>query len=335
MPASSQHRIALAQAFFVTFLWSTSWVLIKFGLEAMSPLVFAGLRYGLATLILLPFVLLSAPRRRSLGELGRNDWMRLCALGVLMIAVTQGAQFVALASLPAVVLSLSLCCTPLVVAALSLPLLGEPPRRLQFLGMALFVVGAWTYLRLPGLITSLTTSLATVGLVAAGVCVAAGAASSLLGRHVNRHGLDALVVTTVSMAVGSSLLLGAGLAIEGRPAVGLRSWLIIAWLAAVNTALAFTLWNRSLRHLSATESSVVNNTMLIQIACLALIFLGEGMTWQQAIGLVIASLGAWLVQARPRAPARRSWPAPRTIPGNGTDRCPPPCRREPAGRRRH
>ena len=40
------------------------------------------------------------------------------------------------------------------------------------------------------------------------------------------------------------------------------------WLALVNSAFAFTLWNRTLRTLSATESSVINNTMLIQIAIL-------------------------------------------------------------------
>lgn len=304
MPAASHrltsHGIALAQAFFVTFLWSTSWVLIKFGLGEMSPLVFAGLRYGLATLVLLPFVVLSAPRRRILKGLNRGDWIRLCGLGVLMIAITQGAQFVALAWLPAVVLSLALCCTPLVVAALSLPLLGEPPRRLQLVGMALFVAGAWLYLRVPGL----DLGFATVGLVAAGVCVAANAAGSLLGRRVNRHQLDALVVTTVSMAVGSSLLIALGLATEGRPVVGARSWAILAWLAVVNTALAFTLWNHSLRHLSATESSVVNNTMLIQIAGLAFVFLGEGITWHQGVGLAVASAGALLVQLR-RRPGRR------------------------------
>ena len=49
---------ALLTAVFVTFLWSTSWVLIKVGLAAsLPPLPFAGLRYGLAALCLAPFAL--------------------------------------------------------------------------------------------------------------------------------------------------------------------------------------------------------------------------------------------------------------------------------------
>jgi drug/metabolite transporter (DMT)-like permease len=52
---------------------------------------------------------------------------------------------------------------------------------------------------------------------------------------------------------------------QGLPALIWQSWAIIAWRAVVNTAFAFTLWNLTLRTLSATESSIINNVMLIQI----------------------------------------------------------------------
>ena len=67
----------------------------------------------------------------------------------------------------------------------------------------------------------------------------------------------------------------------------------------VNTALAFTLWNSSLRILSATESSIINNTMLVQIAVLAWLFLGERLSWGDVVGLILAAIGALLVH-RPR-----------------------------------
>ena len=57
--------------------------------------------------------------------------------------------------------------------------------------------------------------------------------------------------------------------------LSLRAVVIILWLAVVNTAFAFTLWNFSLRHLGAGESAVINNTMLLQIALLGWIFLDE------------------------------------------------------------
>lgn len=302
-PSPAHHRLALAQAVFVTFLWSTSWVLIKWGLEAMPPLVFAGLRYGLASLVLWAVLLAQPTKRRALAAQTPSDWLGLVALGLVMYALTQGGQFVALSALPATVLSLALSCTPIVVLTLSLPLLGEPPSRRQILGVAIFLAGAWTYLNVP----AFDSGFALLGLVAAGVTIAANAGGSLLGRSINRHrsdrsdgqhSPDALVVTTVSMSVGSALLLAVGLGLESPPDLSARSWAIIVWLALVNTAFAFTLWNHSLRHLTATESSVVNNTMLIQIAILAAVFLGEPVSPRQAVGLAVASLGALLVQLR-------------------------------------
>jgi drug/metabolite transporter (DMT)-like permease len=64
----------------------------------------------------------------------------------------------------------------------------------------------------------------------------------------------------------------------------------------VNTAFAFTLWNLTLRTLSATESSIINNAMLIQIPILAVLFLGESLTWRELIGLIVAGIGILLVQ---------------------------------------
>jgi drug/metabolite transporter (DMT)-like permease len=46
------------------------------------------------------------------------------------------------------------------------------------------------------------------------------------------------------------------------------------------------------------ESSIINGTMLIQIALLAWIFLSEDITLQEGIGMLIASFGAVLVQLK-------------------------------------
>jgi drug/metabolite transporter (DMT)-like permease len=70
----------------------------------------------------------------------------------------------------------------------------------------------------------------------------------------------------------------------------------LGWLAVINTALAFTLWNRSLQYLTATESAAINNTMLIQIAILAWIFLGEAPGGLDIIGMAAVSVGVYLAR---------------------------------------
>jgi EamA-like transporter family. len=289
------HGAAVATAAFVTFLWSTSWVLIKVGLAAdLPPLPFAGLRYAVAALCLLPFALATAERRNFLATLDRRSWRSLSALGLLYIAVAQGGQFAALALLPASAVSLLLSLTPVVVAFGSGALLGEKPTPLQAAGTFVAVSGAALYFLPTG--AALPSA---AGLAAGLVALLSNAGSALLGRRVNRDThLPPLLVTFVSMSIGAAALLGAGVAAQGWPALGPRELAIVAWLAVVNTAFAFTLWNRSLRVLTAVESSVLNGLMLPQIALLAVLFLGESLSGRQVVALVLAAAGALAVQIR-------------------------------------
>jgi len=290
-----ERRNAILLALLVTFLWSTSWVLIKLGLrQSPPPLSFAGLRYSLAFLLLIPFVAFNPTQRKQLKQLTATDWLWLSALGVVYYALTQGAQYLSLAYLPAALVSMLLNLTPVVVGLGGLFFLGEHPVSLQWLGLSLAVVGVGLYFQGEQL-----TPGQWVGLGVAVFCVLVNAASSVMGRRVNRSGhLSPLVVTFVSMGIGAVLLLVAGGLTQGFGPLTLQHWLIIAWLALVNTALAFTLWNASLRVLTAVESSILNSLMLPQIAILAYVFLHETLSILEIGGLALVCLGVILVQIK-------------------------------------
>jgi drug/metabolite transporter (DMT)-like permease len=225
-------------------------------------------------------------------QLNRAGWLGLLGLGLIFYALTQGAQFLGLAYLPAVTVNVMLGFTSVVVALLGLGLLGERPTIWQWLGMLVALGGGLLYfypIHIP--------QTQMVGFVAVTIGVLANAGSAVLGRSINRaRRLRPLTITTVSMGVGSMLLLAAGIVTQGIPALSWQSWAIIAWLAVVNTAFAFTLWNVSLRTLSAMESSIINNTMAVQIPILAMVFLGERLNGREVTGLLVAILGALLVQ---------------------------------------
>jgi drug/metabolite transporter (DMT)-like permease len=87
------------------------------------------------------------------------------------------------------------------------------------------------------------------------------------------------------------LLLAAGFIFEDFPSLSITNWLVILCLATVNTAFAFTLWNKSLQVLSAMESGLINNSMLVQIALLSWIFLEDVLSIQAWISLLIATIG--------------------------------------------
>lgn len=281
------------QAFIVTLLWSSSWVLIKIGLEDIPALTFAGLRYTVAFLVLTPF----AFRRGNLEQvrkLSRRDWILLIMLGLLFYTLTQGAQFVGLFYLPAVTVSLLLNFTAVIITLLGIFLLAEVPNLRQWIGVVLAALGGILYFYPIGV-----SSAQAVGLIIVITGVLANSGSAVLGRYINRSGrINPWTVTVVSMGIGSVILLISGLTFQGLPVLSLASWGIIVWLAIVSTAAAFTLWNHTLRTLSAMESGVINNTMLIQIAVLAWVFLGERLNQQEVAGLVIAAVGTVMVQGR-------------------------------------
>lgn len=129
--------------------------------------------------------------------------------------------------------------------------------------------------------------------------VLANAVSAIIGRDINRkQNISPVVVTFISMGIGALILLIIGIALSGLPIISLKTWLFLIWLAVINTAFAFTLWNVTLRALTAMKSSIINGTMLIQIAVLAWYFLGENISFQAVTGMTIAAIGAVIVQIK-------------------------------------
>ncbi|MCX6149277.1 MAG: DMT family transporter [Ignavibacteriales bacterium] len=291
---NGSHFKSALLAVFVTFLWSTSWVLIKIGLKNIPAITFAGLRYTIAFVCLVPVFVFSKNFKGEIGKINLNDFFKIFLLGILFYFITQGSQFLGLFYLPSVTVTLMLNFTTIIVAAIGILFLGEKPSLVQWIGIILFTIGAVIYF-IP---VSFPQS-EWIGLLIVLIGVFANALSSVLGRSLNRKGnLRPLTITVLSMGVGAILLLITGISLQGFPALGLNSWLIIIWLAIINTAIAFTIWNHTLRTLTAAESSIINNTMLIQIAILAWIFLGETLDTKEIVGLIFAACGAFAVQIK-------------------------------------
>jgi drug/metabolite transporter (DMT)-like permease len=93
-------------------------------------------------------------------------------------------------------------------------------------------------------------------------------------------------------------LLAIGIITQGFGSMSWQDWTIIIWLAVVNTAFAFTLWNHTLRTLTAVESSVINSLMMPQIAILAFVFLDEILSTREIWGLILVGIGVLIVQLK-------------------------------------
>ncbi len=284
-------RSPILFALLVTLLWSSSFVLIKVGLRDITPMLFAALRYLLASAILLVWVLASGTAEFS--KISMRDWLVLVALGVSGYTIAQGLQFVGLALITAISTTFVLNLTPIAVALLGYPLLREVPRLRQWAGIAIALLGAYVYFgRLP-------EGNEAIGLAVVSVANLAWAFYLILVRKSSKNPiLPSLAFTGTTMTIGSLLMFLVAVTVEGwkTPSLGVMG--IVVWIAAVNTAGAFLIWNMALRHMRAYELSMLQNMMLIQIAVLALLFLGEGITLRMLFGMALVTIGVAAVQIR-------------------------------------
>ncbi len=284
--------IAIVQALFVTVLWSSSFIVIKFGLEDIPPLTYAGLRYSIASLILLALILAQPKMRDSVRGRSRRWWLMLVIYGCVYIAATQGTQFLGLYYLPAITFSLLLNLTPIIVLMLAIPWLGETPSRTETLLILFGIFGVLLYFYPLDFV-----GVSIIGLIIGLLSLLSNSLSSVLGRAINRaKDTPSLVVTGIMMSVGSFFLVVTALLTEPVSPLSLTSWIYILWLAVANTALAFTLWNRSLRVLRAIDMTLINSTMMPQIVILSIIFLGEYPNLLDWIGIAILAFSVTAVQ---------------------------------------
>ncbi len=230
--------------------------------------------------------------RSSVKGRPKRWWAMLLLYGCIYITATQGTQFLGLFYLPAITFSLLLNLTPIIVLLTAIPILGEKPSAKETILVLAGIFGVLLYFYPLDFV-----GVSIIGIIIGLLSLLANSASALIGRAINRaKDTPSLVVTGIMMSVGSIFLMLFGLSTEPIAPLSVMSWIYILWLAIVNTALAFTLWNRAMRVLRAIDMTLINSTMMPQIVILSIIFLAEYPGLLDWIGLILLALSVGAVQ---------------------------------------
>jgi drug/metabolite transporter (DMT)-like permease len=273
----------------VTFLWSSSYIFIKFGLDELSPFFFAAVRYSLASTILL---LASFIKRKKIF-LNSKLSLYFVVVGFLGYTVAQGFQFVGLSLLPAVTVTFLLNFNAFFVLILGLIFLKEKPSKIQYIGFPLALLGAYTYFQES---LAFTNPLGILVICLSGL---AWASYMVLVRYLQRtKKVNSMGLTMISMGLGALGLLIISFFLEGFQPISSKGWLIIIWLSTINTAFAFYMWNHILKSIPAYRLSILQNTMLVQIGLLSVFFLDEVITVNMILGILLVLSGVILVQMK-------------------------------------
>jgi O-acetylserine/cysteine efflux transporter len=269
----------------VVVIWGLNFVVMKWGLATLSPLLLCALRFIAASLPLLLFV----PRPRNL------PWSLLAAYGLAQGVGQFGLLFTGMRlGMPAGMASVVLQTQAFITLLLAAALLGERPQRWQWWGLAVATLGLLAIGSAHGDSArdmTLAGFLMTVG------AAALWATSNLLTRHAACHGPYEpvpFIVWSSLFPVVPLLLLSAWL--EGDMAAqlaafGWRELAVVGYLAGLSTLVGYGLWTRLLQRYPA--STVAPLSLLVPVVGLlsALLLLGERPSALQWLGTAGVLLG--------------------------------------------
>ncbi len=270
-------------------LWSSGFLAGVFATRDVPGLSLATVRLLLAGGLLIAVAAATGAR----WPRDRREWRDLVVTGVLIQAVQYGATSCALAfGVSAGLAALVLCLSPVVVAALGGPVLGERLGPLGWLGSAVAVAGA-----IVAGVDHLDDGGSAAGLVLLGLGLAGFAAGTVHQKRVGAT-MDLRTGSAVQVLVGAVVLAPLALLVDGgvvlpRTATGAGG---LAWVTVVNSCVAVLLLFVLLRRRTAASVSGLLYVVPPVTAVLAVPVLGQRLEPQTLIGLAVTLVGVALVQ---------------------------------------
>lgn len=277
-------------------IWGSTWLFIKIGLADLPPFTFAGLRFVLASSILILFILVRGvrwPRKRS-------DWVLIAVVGLLQFSLNYGLVFWGEQHIPsglAAVLQSTFPAFGLVIAHFYLP--AERLTGRKIFGVLLGVVGVAVIFS-----DQLTIAghLALLGSIALVLSAFFGSYGNVLVKAYATE-IDPQVLAAGQMICGFPPLLFLGLATEGSP-LNFR-WtsmavLALAYLVIVGSVIAFGLYYWLVRHMDVTNTMLIALVTPVVAVVLGIVALGEKLNWRLFAGAACIISGIGLIVLRKR-----------------------------------
>lgn len=272
------------------FLWSTGFIVAKFGLPYAPPLTFISLRCALVLAVLLPWVLLVR------APWPKGSMLHLAVAGLLLQAGYIGGVWCAIKlGMPAGVSALIVGMQPILTAAAA-PLIGEHVRRIQWAGLMLGLAGValvvYSKMNLTGL------SALPIGLTLFAL------ASITTGTMYQRRfcpQFDLRTGTAVQFAAALALILPLALVFEGlEPSLATVKWTpefigALLWSGVVLSIGATFLLFKLIRRSEATSVTSLMYLTPPTTAVMAWIVFGESLSLAGVAGMLVAVAGVALV----------------------------------------
>ena len=281
-------------------IWGSAYVVTKSGLSELPPMLFAFLRYCVASLLLVPVAL----ARGGLAKLPRPvPWKTLLLMAVTGVAAYYVLFNLALSYTSASQTALIQSSNPAITAIMAVGWLGERLGRRRMVGIALAIGGVLLIVARTDPDASARSPL--IGSVLAFGSILLWSAYTILAKRM--AAADAIAATALVSVLGTLMLIPAVL-VEGMDAplssISTRGWLTIVFLGAFPSAACYLLYNRALRDVDASFAGIFLNLGPVIGVFTGVALLDEPITPIAILGGAMVLAGVWISSARAEAAAR-------------------------------
>lgn len=224
-------------------LWSSAFVGVKIGLKYHTPLQFAGLRFVISGLILLPVIHNFKKFRKEV----RENFAYVCLIAFLQVILQYSLFYMGVSLVPASISAMVVGSSPLFVALVAHFFVSNDRMDwfktgsifLGILGVAVITLGRKS---LP--------SGALISLTGVGLLILNNLASGITNVVValKRQSISPMILTSASLFIGGAALFAISFPIEGIPrqAFPPEYFVALTWLSFLSAA-AISIWNTLLR----------------------------------------------------------------------------------------
>jgi len=278
---------SMVMGFTFALMWSSAFTSARIIVLQAPALTVSSLRFLISGLIAIGIAYLLGQRIR----LDRRNWRAVFIFGICQNALYLGLFFLAMQRIEASLASIIASVMPLMVGLASAVFLKERLSRLGVIGLVVGFAGVAIIM-----IARLSGGLDMLGILYCLVGVTSLAAATLSVRAAASKG-NVLMVVGLQMLVGSAALLVPALILEEQ---------VINWSFSLTAALSYTIivpglmatviWFLLVERIGATRASTYHFLNPFLGVGIAAVILGETLTLQDIIGVVVVMAGIFAVQ---------------------------------------
>ncbi len=278
---------ALIMGLAFVLMWSSAFTSARIAVAYASPLLLLSVRFLISGLLAMVIA-------KMLGQrisLTRKQWLAVVLFGLLQNGVYLGANFVAMQWIEAGLAAIIASLLPLLVALLSWLFFKEHLPKMGVLGLFAGLAGVLVIMG-----SRLSGGADLTGVLLAFMGVGALSLATLLVRGATASG-NVLMVVGLQMLVASAALFPASWAFETWYVIW--SWqLIVAFIytTLVPGVLATLVWFLLVQRIGAIRASSFHFLNPFLGVAIAAIVVGESLSVQDIVGVVVITLGIVAVQ---------------------------------------